>query len=375
MANECNFVFIRISERMPQVSQAEPSLEIPDLEIMTGTTAVTIQRFRSDGPAKMKKSRMIWGLHKPYPVPALLILIALLMGLSANWTYAAASEPESSSATTANAPAEEEHSLPQAAVEIARPFGFPITNSMIVSWIVALILIIFAQFATRNMKMVPEGAQNFMEWLVETLYAFLEGILGPHLVRRTFWFFATIFIFIIATNWAGLIPGVGTMGWGHQTAHGFKIDQPFFRGANADVNLTFAMALVFFACWIVWALQEVGPIGFVKELFAPKGESEGLLKVLMVVVFFAAGLLELVSILFRPISLSFRLYGNIFAGENMMEAMARLVPGFGWLVPIPFYFLELLMGLVQAMVFMLLTAVFTLLICQHEEEGHASTHE
>ena len=269
----------------------------------------------------------------------------------------------------------EEHGLPQAAVEIGRPFGFPITNSMIVSWIVALALIIFAQYATRNMKRVPEGAQNFIEWLVETLYGFLEGILGPHLVRRTFWFFATIFIFIIATNWAGLFPGVGTIGWGHQTAGGFKVDQPFFRGANADVNLTFAMALVFFACWIVWALQEVGPIGFVKELFAPKGESEGLLKILMVVVFFAAGLLELVSILFRPISLSFRLYGNIFAGENMMEAMARLVPGFGWLVPIPFYFLELLMGLVQAMVFMLLTAVFTLLICQHEEEGHSSAHD
>jgi F-type H+-transporting ATPase subunit a len=131
--------------------------------------------------------------------------------------------------------------------------------------------------------------------------------------------------------------------------------------------MTFAMALVFFACWIVWALQEVGPLGFLKELFAPKGETSGLLRILMVFVFFAAGCLEIVSILFRPISLSFRLYGNIFAGENMMEAMSRLVPGFGWLVPIPFYFLELLMGLVQALVFMLLTAVFTLLICQHEE--------
>ena len=94
----------------------------------------------------------------------------------------------------------------------------------------------------------------------------------------------------------------------------------------------------------------------------------------MIVVFFAAGILELVSILFRPISLSFRLYGNIFAGENMLEAMARIVPSLGWLIPIPFYFLELLMGLVQAMVFMLLTAVFTLLICQHEEEGHAGAH-
>jgi F-type H+-transporting ATPase subunit a len=275
----------------------------------------------------------------------------------------------------AAAAAEEEHGLPQAAVEIARPFGFPVTNSMVVSWIVALGLIIFARVATRKMEQVPSGAQNFMEWLVEGLYAVLEGILGAHLVRRTFWFFATIFIFILATNWAGLIPGIGTIGWGHATDHGFKIDQPFFRGANADVNMTFAMALIFFACWLFWAIREVGVSGFLKELFAPKGETSGLLKALMVVVFFAAGLLELISILFRPISLSFRLYGNIFAGENMLEAMARLVPGFEWLVPIPFYFLELLMGLVQALVFMLLTAVFTLLICQHEGEGHASAHE
>ena len=262
---------------------------------------------------------------------------------------------------------EEEHGLSQKAVPITRVFGFPITNSMLVSWIVALALIIFAQLATRNMKQVPEGAQNFLEWLVESLYRFLESVVGGHLVKKTFWFFATIFIFILAANWLALIPGVGSVGWGHQTSGGFKIDEPWLRGANADVNMTFAMALVFFACWIIWGLQEVGPIGLLKELFAPKGQSTGLLKVLMVFVFFAAGCLEIVSILFRPVSLSFRLYGNIFAGENMLEAMSRLLPGFGWLVPIPFYFLELLMGLVQAMVFMLLTAVFTLLICQQEE--------
>jgi F-type H+-transporting ATPase subunit a len=94
----------------------------------------------------------------------------------------------------------------------------------------------------------------------------------------------------------------------------------------------------------------------------------------MIVVFFAAGCLEVVSILFRPISLSFRLYGNIFAGENLLEAMSRLVPGFGWLIPIPFYFLELLMGLVQALVFMLLTAVFTMLMCQHEAGQEGAVH-
>jgi F-type H+-transporting ATPase subunit a len=314
-----------------------------------------------------------------------LCVAAVLAGCGAGFLFASASETAGTetapaiggqnSQSSAAAPVEEEHGLPQKAVEIARPFGFPINNSMIVSWIVALGLIAFAQFAVRNMKHVPTGAQNFMEWLVESLYGFLEGIIGAHLVKKTFWFFATIFIFILACNWAGLIPGIGTIGWGHQTAHGFKIDQPFFRGANADVNLTLAMALVFFACWIVWALQEIGPAGFLKELFAPKGDTTGPLKLLLIVVFFAAGLLELISILFRPISLSFRLYGNIFAGENMLETMARMVPSLGWLLPVPFYFMELLVGLVQALVFMLLTAVFTLLICQHEGGSHASSHE
>jgi F-type H+-transporting ATPase subunit a len=272
-------------------------------------------------------------------------------------------------------PANEDHRLSQQAVDIARPFGLPITNSMVVTWIVALGLIIYAWVATRNMKAVPEGAQNFLEWLVGGLYSFLEGIIGPHLVKRTFWFFATIFIFILSANWFGLIPGVGTIGWGHQTANGFIIDDPLLRGANADLNLTLAMALTFFACWIVWALQEVGLVGFLKGLFAPKGETAGPLRVLMVVVFFAVGCLEVVSILFRPVSLSFRLYGNIFAGENMLETMSKMVPGLGWLLPVPFYFLELLVGLVQALVFMLLTAVFTLLICQHEEESPAALAE
>jgi F-type H+-transporting ATPase subunit a len=247
---------------------------------------------------------------------------------------------------------------------------------MVVGWVVALGLIAFAQFATRNMQKVPGGAQNFLEWLVAGLFGLLEGIMGRHLVNRTFWFFATVFIFILAANWAGLVPGVGTIGWGHRTAAGFKVDQPLLRGANADLNLTLAMAMTFFAAWLVWALREQGLRGVVRELFAPKGETAGLMKVLMVVVFFAAGCLEVISILFRPVSLSFRLYGNIFAGETMLETMAALVPGLGWLLPIPFYFMELLVGLVQALVFMLLTAVFTLLICQHhEEETPAAAHD
>jgi len=312
---------------------------------------------------------------------SLLLLLGAFAILSVNLALAADRDERSSSVRSistgqaAVTPGNDEHGLSQKAEEVARFFNFSITNSIVVTWMVALGLIVFAHVATRNMKSIPGGLQNFFEWLVESLYSFLEGIIGPHLVKRTFWFFATIFIFILATNWMGLLPGVGSIGWGHQTSHGFTIDQPLFRGVNADVNMTLAMALVFFAFWIIWALQEVGPIGFLKELFAPKGETTGVLKLLMVLVFFVAGCLEIISILFRPISLSFRLYGNIFAGENLLEAMSKMVPGFGWLLPIPFYLLELLVGLVQALVFMLLTAVFTMLICQHEAKEPAVAHD
>jgi F-type H+-transporting ATPase subunit a len=264
-----------------------------------------------------------------------------------------------------------EHGVSQKAEGIG---GLPITNSMVVTWVVTAGLILFAQVATRNMKPVPEGAQNFWEWMVESLYGFLEGIIGHHLVQRTFWFFATIFIFILFSNWVGLIPGIGTIGRGYRTPEGFLVDEPWLRGVNADLNMTLAMALVFFACWIYWALTEIGPIGFLSHLFAPKGETTGMLKFLMVIVFFVVGCLEVFSILFRPVSLSFRLYGNIFAGENMLEAMSKLVPGLGWLLPVPFYFMELLVGFVQALVFMLLTAVFTMLICQHEEGEAGGAH-
>jgi F-type H+-transporting ATPase subunit a len=258
-------------------------------------------------------------------------------------------------------------------IEIWHIGKFPITNSMLVTWIVAVVIIVFARIATRNIKEVPEGAQNFWEWLVESLYNFLENLIGSDLVRRTFWFFATIFILILACNWFGLIPGVGTVGYGHKTPTGFVVDQPLFRGANADLNMTFAMSMVFFACWLYWAITSNGVGGFLSHIFGVKGSTTGFMKVLMVVVFFCVGILEVISILFRPVSLSFRLFGNVYAGESMLEAMAHIVPKLGWLIPIPFYFMELLVGLVQALVFMLLTAVFTLLIASHADD-HGSAH-
>ena len=276
-------------------------------------------------------------------------------------------------ATPAGA-AETAEALPLKAQALVHIGKFAITNSMLVTWIVAAAIIVFAQIATRHVKAIPSGAQNFWEWLVESLHNFLENIIGRELVSKTFWFFATIFIFILFVNWFGLIPGVGTIGWGHHdpTTGVFHVDRPLLRGGNADLNMTTAMAAIFFLLWLIWAIQANGVGGFLKHLFAAKGETTGFIKILMAVIFFMVGWLEVVSILFRPISLSFRLFGNIYAGESTMEVMSTMVPYLSWLIPIPFYFLELLVGVVQALVFMLLTAVFTLLIAQHDSEpAHA----
>ncbi len=269
----------------------------------------------------------------------------------------------------------EQHGLtPDAQVFHLGPLVF--TNSMLVTWMVAALLIFVAQLATRKVHMVPRGLQNFVEWLVEGMYGFFEEILGKDLVKKSFWFFCTLFVFILFTNWFGLIPGVGTVGWGSTGADGhFHLAKPFLRGGNADLNMTLAMSLVFFVLWIVWSFQSLGASGFFKHIFSGGDNGKGVMAIFMMAIFLFVGLIEVISITFRPVSLSFRLYGNVFAGENILEAMMHLGgTWFGWLLPLPFYFLELLVGIVQALVFALLTSVFTALMAGHHEESHGKEH-
>ncbi len=243
-----------------------------------------------------------------------------------------------------------------------------VTNSMIVTVIVALGIIVFAQLATRKLAPVPSGLQNVAEWLVESLYGFIGSLLGPELGKRAFWFFGTLFLFILFTNWFGLIPGVGTVTYG---------GEPILRGGNADLNTTSALAMLFSVLWLYWSVRSLGVGGFLKHIFAAGGGGKGIMGIFMVLVFFMVGLIEVASILSRPVSLSFRLYGNVFAGENILESMMTVVPWLGWIIPLPFYFLELLVGIVQALVFTLLTAVFTSLMCNahgHDEHGPGEHH-
>lgn len=321
-----------------------------------------------------------FGVLCPMRLIRIIIILAVLAGVTPMALYA---QPANAASTTASTPATPEpeaksEGLPSKAGTVFNIGPFPVTNSMIVTWIVGLALIVFARSATRNIKQVPDGAQNFWELMVEGLYNFLEEITGPELIKKSFWFFATIFIFICFTNWFGLIPGVGTIGRGIQTPSGFEVTDPILRGGNADLNMTFAMAMIFMLLWLVWALQSNGIWGFILHIFGPKGDNAGAMKYAMIVVFFAVGLIEVVSIAFRPISLSFRLFGNIFAGENLLEAMSNVIKHPAWarevfaaVLPIPFYFMELLVGFVQAIVFMLLTAGFTAVICMHDDDAHA----
>lgn len=252
------------------------------------------------------------------------------------------------------------HQLPRYAEEVFSLGPLVITNSMVITISAAILLILFAQLATRKMEMVPSGLQNFAEWLIEGLYSFLEGLMGPQLVKKTFYFFATIFIFILATNWFGLIPGVGTVGTMGSDGH----FTPWLRGGNADLNMTLAMSMVFFVMWFVWVIQSIGFGGMVKHIFVPTKAHWAI-----AIIFFAVGFIEIISIVMRPVALTFRLYGNVFAGENLLETMLAMKP-FGWIIPLPFYFLELLVGIIQASVFMLLTALFTNIMCTHDDHDH-----
>jgi F-type H+-transporting ATPase subunit a len=263
----------------------------------------------------------------------------------------------------------EHHALPLNAQPLNNTL--PISNSIIMVWIAVGVIWLFCRIATRKMALVPAGLQNFAEWTVESLYDFLAGLMGPHLTKRTFWFFGSVFFFILVSNYLGLIPGVGTVGWNTVDSHGHHGFTPWLRGANADINMTAAMASAFAVLWFYWALTENNVKGFLGHIFAPKGNFKGFMLLVMIPVFFFVGILEVISIAIRPVALTFRLFGNIYGGEQTLESLMALVPkNLAFLPALPFYFMELLVGFVQALVFTLLCAIFLKLICDHGDEEH-----
>lgn len=301
----------------------------------------------------------------------LFILVAAVGYLSAE---PAASVESAVEAAHSEASHDEHHKpakLPMHAVELHD--GEYISNSMVMVWISVLLIVLFCRAGAGKLSMVPQGFQNFAEWVIESLYNFFGGILGEHLVKRTFWFFGSTFLLILVTNYLGLLPGVGTMGWG-MDSHG-HFARPLMRGGNADVNMTSAMAFTFALLWFYWAITENGFKGFLAHIFAPKGKFGGIMIPVMVIIFGVVGVLEIVSICIRPVALTFRLFGNIYGGEQTLEILMGLGGTYaGWATSLPFYFMELLVGGVQALVFTLLAAVFLKLICEHSDHDHDDEH-
>lgn len=251
-----------------------------------------------------------------------------------------------------------------------------LTNSVVVALLVLGIVFFFSRAATRNMSLVPHKAQNLFEFIIEFLYGRVESIVGHKQAKLAFPLLGTLFIYILVSNWFGLIPGVGTIGF--NISAGGEVHDPLLRPPTADLNGTLALALSAFVVWIYLTLKEVGVWGFIVHTFGPKGGLKGFMGIVVGLVFLFVGVIEIVSIVLRPMTLSVRLYGNIFAGESVLHTLGGLLDKSGGfasfagsvLIPFPFYFMELLVGLLQAIVFTLLCSVYIQLSTTHDDHGH-----
>ncbi len=256
--------------------------------------------------------------------------------------------------------------IPRAS-EVATVLGLPVTNSMITSWVFSILIIVLIRALVKRPKLVPTTGQYLVETLVEGIRNLIKPIVGKRLLKPTFPLLVGLFTFILMHNWSGLFPGVGTIGYLDEQGH----FQSYIRPGNADLNMTLALAVIHFAAWLYFVLRYAGPKVLIYDLFGNKADKKELptaLFYLLTAIFLFVGVIEVISILFRNVSLPFRLFGNVFGGENLLHSMTNLM---SWIVPVPFYFLELLIGFVQALVFVMLVSVYIGLICNHDSEDHA----
>ncbi|MBI4037142.1 F0F1 ATP synthase subunit A [Candidatus Daviesbacteria bacterium] len=223
----------------------------------------------------------------------------------------------------------------------------PVTNTLLITWVATLLLTTLAILSTKKINLVPSGLQNFFELVIEGGYQ-ITSDLAQSKAKVIFPIIMTFFLFIITANWLGLLPGFGTIGF-FENHGGEKIFVPIFRSINADLNTTLALALISVFVTHILALRYLGLWGYIKKWVSLNP------------IFFFVGMLEVVSEFTKIISLSFRLFGNILAGEIVLATIASI---FAFVVPLPFYFLEIIVGFVQAAVFMMLTLVFMVLLAE-----------
>lgn len=223
-----------------------------------------------------------------------------------------------------------------AAEKIFTVFEIPVTNTLLMSWIAMAVLILTSLFATRKLRLIPKGIQNFAEAVIELILNFITQITGDREQAEKFFpLVTTIFVFILFSNWLGIVPGVGTIE---------LFEVPLLRSANSDLNMTLALAIV---SVVATQLFGIVTIGFFRHLGKYVSfKNPGLT---------FAGILEAIAEAVKVLSFSFRLFGNIFAGEVLLVVVGVLIP---FLAPLPFMLLELFVGFIQALIFAMLTLVF-----------------
>lgn len=237
----------------------------------------------------------------------------------------------------------------------------PITNSILLTFLVSAFLIISSIAIKRGINIVPTKIQNSIEILFEALVDFFTDTFGSReQAYKYFPFIATIFIFVLINNWFGILPILGAIGIFHQSEHG-EVFFPLFRSAASDINTTLALSVISVATTHVIGASALGIISYGKKYLNFSG-----------VIPFYVGILELIAEIAKIISFSFRLFGNIFAGEVLLTIVGSLAP---ILIPVPFLGLEIFVGLIQALVFTMLTTVFIkLAITSHDEHSHQTAH-
>ena len=246
-----------------------------------------------------------------------------------------------------------DHSLPisLAAEPILHIGSFAVTNALLMSMLISVVFLLVLLFLPRNLAYVPKGLQNIVESLFELVNGVVRSIVSDEKVALAILpLVATFFLFILINNWAGLLPGVGSIGF-YEMHEGAEVFVPLLRGANSDLNMTLALA-----CVSVFTLQymgfKFGGFAYLKKFFNFSGVIDAFI-----------GLLELLSDIVKIFSFSFRLFGNVFAGEVLLIVIGAFVP---YVAPIPFLGLELFAGGVQALVFSMLTIAFINMATSHE---------
>jgi F-type H+-transporting ATPase subunit a len=265
----------------------------------------------------------------------------MLHGLSTVWAQESAGQAAEAAGGAQAAPA------PPAEV-LFYILGLPVTNSIFTAWVVIAILVLFAFFSTRKMKDIPSGAQNFWEMIVELWSGVAEQTMGPRRGRRFMPLVATAFLFILFSNWFGTLP-IGYV----FVRNPLGEEVPLFRSADSDLNVTAAMAITMIVLAEFFELKSLGLLGYIKGLFIPNP-------------------MRWLEIFTRPLSLAFRLFGNIFAGEVLLATMLGVAP----FVLFIFIGIELFVGIIQALIFSMLSLVFLSIATVHEESHeHHDVHE